>query len=205
MCRLPAVCLTGRGISEAYWGSDLEHSWPDVNSLNPNIYSCVPYFLPSPPFLSLHSPLPPSSPLPSPPPSPLPMHQKPSVSTSSRWLSAARELHSTTQLTSNASTSRSLASDHTHYMFSGDDISRDHMTSHVTTNEDHTSLPASLGRKGEGASKLLGVVSATLPLHTTDVHKLKDVLQDLMQRYGIRGVRIVSFNSYVYTLISCPD
>ena len=63
------------------------------------------------------------------------------------------------------------------------------MTSHVTTNEDHTALPASLGGRGGGASKLMGVVSATLPLHTTDVHKLKDMLQELMQRYGIRGVR----------------
>ena len=64
------------------------------------------------------------------------------------------------------------------------------MTSHVTTSDitrDHVTVASSLG--GGGASKLVGVVSATLPLHTTDVHKLRDQLQELMIRYGIRGVR----------------
>ena len=39
-----------------------------------------------------------------------------------------------------------------------------------------------------GASESRGVVSVSLPLHTTDVKSLTEQLQELIMRYGIRGV-----------------
>ena len=75
----------------------------------------------------------------------------------------------------------------------GSDITRDHVTSRgagsdITRN--HVTMASSLGEGGSvgGACKLVGVVSSSLPLHKTDVHALRDSLQELMSRYSIRGV-----------------
>ena len=119
--------------------------------------------------------------------------QKPAPSRSSLWLSAAAKelLTTSTHHTGTASTSHSLTTDHTHH--TDDDISRDHVNSHVTNSDitrDHVTMASSLGGSGlvGGASDSRGVVSKSLPLHTTDVHSLKDLLQDLKMKYGIRGV-----------------
>ena len=68
------------------------------------------------------------------------------------------------------------------------------MTSHVTGSDitrDHVTLPSSLGGASGavgGASNQRGVVSTSLPLHTTDMTALKESLQQLMTTYSIRGV-----------------
>ena len=49
-----------------------------------------------------------------------------------------------------------------------------------------------------GTGKAVGVVLSSLPLHTMDVHKLRDGLQELLMRYSIRGVR-----SGVWDLMLC--